>query len=96
MYDFLLQIIFFTSLAFIIYLLARTLPRVSEEEAASGSLKENYFDKLIKKLPLDKIDVAFNLFTGKILRRLKIVILKIDNLLNRLLNKTKSENKPPQ
>ena len=91
MYDFLLQTIVFASLGLVIFLLARTLPRLSEE-VASTEVKNHYFDRFIKKLPLEKIDSTLNSFIGKALRRTKIVILKVDNLLNRYLNKNKKND----
>lgn len=88
MYNFLLQIITFSALAAVVYILARALPRVSEENELAGE-KPNSFDRLLKKLPLEEIDKIINAFWGKFLRRFKVVILKIDNLVNKLLNRTK-------
>lgn len=92
MYDFLLQIIVFLSLGFLIYLLARALPRLPEEAAVDG--RRDYFGRLVKKLPLERVDVFLNMFFGKALRRMRIMVLKVDNLLNRYLSKVKkSEDK---
>lgn len=100
MYDFLLQIIVFLSLGFIVYLFARALPRVSDETLVASAGKAGVLDRLLKKLPLAKMDLAINAFWGKALRRFKIVVLKIDNLLNRYISKVKKsdsnrDNNPP-
>ncbi len=64
-----------------IYLLARSIPRVKDEELAISN--HNYFDQLIAKIPISKIDNWFNMFVAKFLRRLRIIVLKFDNLLHR-------------
>lgn len=64
-----------------IYLLARSIPRVKDEELAVSN--HNYFDQLVAKIPISKIDAWFNMFMAKFLRRLRIIVLKIDNLLHR-------------
>lgn len=87
MYNAILQIIFFTSLGVMIYILARGAMRV--EENAPTAVPANYFDTLIKKLPLKKIDEFINAVLEKILRKMKIVVMKTDNLLNRYISKVK-------
>ena len=84
MYNFLLQIIVFVSLGLIIYLMARALPRVSDVEPRRGP---NIFDRLIKKVPTQKIDQGINSFLVKSLRKIKVVLLKIDNFINHRLGK---------
>lgn len=90
MFDFILQIITFASLGFIVYLFARALPRISENEQAAAG-KPDYFDKMMKKLPLGKIDSAINLFLGKILRKMKVILMKVDNLMNYYINKLRTK-----
>ena len=75
------------SLGTIIYLIARAAPRVTETE--SRPPRENYFDKLIKKLPLEKADAFVSAYFEWFLRKLKIVILRLDNLVSRHLHKLK-------
>ena len=90
MYDFLLQMSFFLSLAVILYLMARALPRVddvSETHHAPGS-----FDRLLSNLPLKKIDEWLDLFFEKFLRRIKIIVMKIDNSINQSLGRFKKSN----
>ena len=87
MYDLLLQTSFFLSLGAIIYLLSRAIPRVTE----TGEVKhaQSRFDRFLMRLPLNKIDGRLNLFFEKILRRMRVSILKLDNLVNQYLNKFK-------
>jgi hypothetical protein len=79
MYNFTVQITLVTSLAVMIYLLARALPRVSDadEGAAAG-----FFDRLVDKLPLERIDITISAILEKTLRKSKILVLKLDNAIN--------------
>lgn len=82
MYDLILQLSLIISLSIMIYLLARSVPRVKDEELATIPI-QSYFDQWIAKIPISKIDVWFNMFMAKFLRRLRIIVLKLDNLLHR-------------
>lgn len=90
MYNFILQIIVFASLGSIIYLLARAVPRVTDE--AAPTRPANFFDKLMAKLPMEKIDQDINSFLAKFLRKSKVIILKIDNFINHRLGKLSKKN----
>lgn len=93
MANFVSQIIFTCSLGIIVFLFARALPRVSEEEAgAPTDIVEKKLEQWIARLPLHKIDRGINLFLEKMLRRVRIGILKIDNLVHSLLSKVKSSS----
>ena len=102
MYNFILQIVIVLSLGVIIYLIARTIPRTTNESEASGLPNQKQtggFDKLISKIPLAKIDAAIDSFLLKFLRKIKVLIMKVDNLLNIYLNKLKKNGQskePPQ
>ncbi len=85
MYNLILQIIVFTSLGLIIYLLAKAVPRV--QDAPVPAKAPNFFDKLMAKIPMAKIDGAINNFLAKFLRKIKVLILKIDNFANDRLGK---------
>ena len=94
MYNFILQIAAVLSLGTIIYLLARAAERSGEMAQIS---EPNKFDKVIAKLPLAKIDAALNNFFGKFLRKSKVVVMKVDNLLNEYINKLrKNDNGTPK
>jgi len=90
MYDFILQIIVMLSLGAVIYLMARAVPRVTEMEVTVR--EPNYFDKLLKKLPLEKIDAFLSSVFEKFLRKSKVFILKADNSLTRHLHNLKPDN----
>lgn len=88
MYNFILQTATVVSLGVVIYLLSRAVERSGEIPAS----EPNRFDKFMAKLPLAKIDAALNSFFGKFLRKSKVVVMKVDNLLNEYINKLKKEN----
>ncbi len=85
MYDFLVQIILIISLSVIIYLFARALPRLTEV----ADKKANVLDRVIGKLPLEKMDSAFASFSERFLRKAKILVMKADHLINGYINKIK-------
>lgn len=92
MYDFILQTIVFLSLGAVIYLLARALPRITNESEAAVPIKPTYLDRLLNRIPLQKIDEAINGFIAKILRKTKVVVMKIDNFIHDNLNKLSKNN----
>lgn len=77
------------SLGTIIYLVARAVPRVNEN--AKFERRENYFDALFKKLPIEKADAFASMIAEKTLRKFKILVLRLDNLLTKQLKNFKSE-----
>ncbi len=85
MYSLVLQIIVFSSLGFVIYLMARALPRVNDNVAPPRG--PNFFDRWIAKVPMAEIDQNINSFLAKFLRKLKIVVMKVDNFINHRLGK---------
>ncbi len=93
MANFVFQIILTCSLGVVVFLFARALPRVSEEEVgAPTDIVEKKLEQWIARLPLHKIDHGINLFLEKMLRKVRIVILKVDNLVHSLLAKVKSSS----
>ena len=95
MYNFILQTIVMISLGTMIYLVARAMPRVTEIPKIEPA--KDYFDSLVKKFPLEKWDMLATLWTEKFLRKLKIVVLRLDNLLSKHLSNLKpaaTEEKP--
>ena len=87
MYNFVLQTIFLLSFGAIIYLFARAVPRV--DESAVSAPRRNYLDELLKKMPLEKADALVGGFLEKFLRKVKIIVLKMDNLLTKHLQSLK-------
>jgi len=82
MYDFIVHISLVGSLAIMIYLLARALPRVADD---SGIMSSGMFDRLVEKLPLQRIDLMISAFFEKVLRKIKILVSKFDNMINSYL-----------
>lgn len=90
MYDLILQLLIFSSLGAIIFLLARALPRVSDTGQVEHST--SFFDRLLTHLPLERVDAALDSFFEKFLRKVKILVLKLDNLINHYLGRIKKTN----
>ena len=93
MYNFVLQVLIMLSLGTLVYIMARAVPRVGERVNVSSPIK--YLDRLIKNIPLEKIDGFLSLTAEKSLRKLKIWILKLDNIISNHLNKFKVVEKKP-
>lgn len=87
MYNFILQTIIMVSLGAVIYLFARAVPRV--DDSAPSKQSRDYIEELLNKLPLEKADAFLSALFEKTLRKLKVVILKLDNLLTKHLQNLK-------
>ncbi len=72
-----------------IYLIARTAPKVGDEIAEDTSGHRSKFDKLFSYLRLEKFDAVFNNFVEKLLRKLKLILMQLDNFTNNYLDKVK-------
>ena len=72
----------------IILIIARAVPRVTDEEMAGSVTIEEW----IKELPIEKIDSFIKGASYKILRKVRLLILKIDNTIGRYLQRTKESN----
>lgn len=83
MYDFILQTVFMLSLGTLIYLISRSVPRVTEINQSHP--KRDYFGELMEKIPLEKVDAFISANLEKFLRKLKVVIMKLDNLVTKHL-----------
>ncbi|MBI1960853.1 MAG: hypothetical protein HYS43_01090 [Candidatus Liptonbacteria bacterium] len=82
--DFVLEIVFFLSMAVVVYFIARRADRIAAEP------DENPFSRLLSSLPVEKIDAAVNAGATKVLRKAKVLVLKIDNALTRSLQKMRA------
>jgi hypothetical protein len=88
-YSFFLELLMMVSLALMIFIFASALPKIEEEEA--GKRKDNFLDRLAKRVPLDKIDDNLEIFWEKLLRRTKVFLLKATNSVDgRLAKKSRS------
>ncbi len=92
MYNFILQILIMLSLGAIIYLIARAAPRVGDIEESFKDTFHGKLDKLIAKIPLERFDVFFSVSIEKILRKIKLILMKCDNLLAIHLKKIKKSD----
>jgi len=89
MYDFIIHIALVVSLGVIIYLLARALPRVTDEH---GTLPPGLFDRLVDRLPLQRIDIAISAFLERLLRKGKVLVSKMDNSINSYIERVRKHS----
>lgn len=95
MYDFLTNITLIVSSGIIIYLLARALPRLPESEP-TPNVEPHAFERLMRRVPLAKIDTALSGFFEKWLRKMRVMVLKAENLVSAGIRKMqKKTNAPP-
>jgi len=87
--QFTLSTILMLALGLVLYLTARSLPRITEDpnEDKKKSLVEAW---IVSEMP-HRIDQAMNTFMGKFFRKLKIYILRMDNILTERLKKMSSD-----
>ena len=83
MFSFIFSTLLMLSLGTILYLVARSLPRVEEEPNAKPSVLDRW---ATSEIP-EKIDAAFNAFLLKFLRKTRVLILKFDNTITKHLKK---------
>ncbi len=93
MYDLILQLVFMGGLGATVYLVARAVPRVPDGETHLHP--HGKFDAWLGSLPLEQVDAFLNSSLEKALRKAKIGVLKVDNLVTAYLNKVKSANGKP-
>jgi len=84
-YNLIFQIIVFSSLGAVVIILGRALPRIEDESVISRS-RRGYFERISKKIPFERIDEAINVFLHKALRKIKIVLMKADNVVSEKLH----------
>ncbi len=88
-FQFIFEIIAIVSLAVIIYVVSRGVPRVPQEEA--NTLRElHVFDRIIARMPLQKFDALLERTIKKFLRKLKINLMKVDHVVSKRLEKGES------
>jgi len=88
MVQFVFTNILMISLGVVLYLLVRALPRVGEDRAEGSTILDRWAHSEIP----EKVDAALNAFLEKFLRRLKLVLLKVDNALASHLKRVKPTN----
>lgn len=77
MFTFIITNIFLLSIAAILFMVARALPRI---ETSEEEIKQSPLEKWVTSGVPEKLDIFFNAFSAKILRKSKVFILKIDNI----------------
>ncbi len=86
-----LELILMLGLGAVVYLLAIAAPRVQDDQHFVDHPVKNW----ARKLPLDRIDIFISTTSDKALRRIKVWILKADNLVSKHLNNHKDETIKP-
>lgn len=84
----LFQLILLTSASVTLYLLALALPRMREEEAPSERVS---LEEMVRRMPLDRIDLAINAGLEKLLRKTKVAIMRADNFVTDKLNLVRAD-----
>lgn len=75
------------SLGAILYFIARTLPRINDRDIKVPAIKTHWI-----MVYLEKFDKKVKYYLEKTLRRSGILVLKLDNMINKKLSKLKKEN----
>ena len=79
------------ALGAMLYLIARSLPRIGEDPALR---KEGIIDRWANSQVPEKIDAVVNGVLEKALRKAKIVLMKVDNSITAHLKKVKPMSPP--
>ena len=88
MWKFIIQILLVSSLAAIIYIFARVLPRIDDTEFNKKAPRTNTHWFIIY---LEKADEWLKAYSEKFLRRIRVFILKLDNLIANKLHRFKKQ-----
>jgi hypothetical protein len=86
MLQFILTDILFLSLAVMLYMVVRTLPRIEE---SGDPDRKGVFERMVTSDIPGRVDEALNTFMGKVFRRMKVNLMRFDNYLT---NKLKTMN----
>lgn len=86
MYNLILQLTLMASLGVIVYIVALTIPRVEGPHAIESKVK-----KAFSNIPLNKIDDFIIFYKDKMLRKIRLLTMKLDNLISKSLDKDKEE-----
>lgn len=94
MLTFVITNIFLLALGGMLFLMTRALPRVEEPDLA---VRRGPLERWITSGAPERIDAAMKSFLSKFLRRSKILVLRVDNILTtKLQNMQKEEKVKPQ
>lgn len=92
MFNFILQILLLVSFGLMVYLVARKIPVISDTIEEGGAHRGIFAktENFLSSIPYDKIDFLLSQFLEKTLRKTKLYLLKLDNQLNKHLEKFKN------
>lgn len=94
MYNFTLQIISVVSLGIVLFLIARALPRVREERSENSAkpAREHILTRIFgRRVSIEKLDLAVNTVIEKALRKLRVMLMKIDNKIHRHIGQIRKD-----
>jgi hypothetical protein len=83
---FIFTLVLMASLSTVLYLVVQALPRIAEESDGGASPAKGWWVR--SHIP-EKIDIALDGFILKLLRKVKVAILKVDNAVSARLEKVK-------
>lgn len=89
MLTFVVEMIMVASLASVLYIAARVLPRVNDAEVDSV-VPHRVVSRLTEYF--ERFDEWFAYISEKFLRRFRVILLKLDNVVSKKLNKFKKED----
>jgi len=90
MFQYILTLVIMFALGTVLYLVARSLPRVSAERAEED--RRGLVERWVTSEIPEKADELLNSFLFKFFRRLKLVLLKVDNILGKRIERVKPED----
>ncbi len=85
MVHFIVQTLIMAALAVILYLMAKALPRISDEP------ENSHTEKSRAMFYVEKLDILLKTFLEKTLRQVRVWILKFDNFIGQKINRFKKE-----
>jgi len=72
-----------------IYLIARTVPRIGDEAAEEIIKPKNGLDRWLASSHIERLDELFNNSVEKLLRKIKLMLMKLDNIVSDYLDRVK-------
>ena len=90
MYTIVFEVLFFAGISTMIYLVARALPRIGDD--LSPLPTSNAMDRLLNKIPTERLDELSGKVLEKTLRRVRLSLLRLDNFLGHSLERVKRSN----
>ncbi|MEK7193567.1 MAG: hypothetical protein AAB652_02145 [Patescibacteria group bacterium] len=90
MLQFIITTILMASVGTMLYLIARSLPRIGEEQ--KSHLKYGILDRWVASEIPERIDSMMAGFTEKFLRKTRLFLSKVDNSITERLKKTRARS----